>query len=280
MQKKIRIAIVGSTSFIGQKFLSYINKKKFIVVATYRTKKNINKKYNFKWKKLDINEKKKDYFKYLENPDIVINFLWDDIPHYYLKSHIKTYKIQKKFISNLIKKGLKNIIVLGTCYEYGKVSGKLSENTKEKPIIPYAIAKLKLLKSIKHLKKNYNFKFSWLRPFFVYGNNKKRKNLFSLINDLEKGKIKKLKVCGNLKRDFISVKYLCYCILKIIFLNKNIGILNISSGTGITLKKFVLKNIKNKKNIKKIEMNGINPNKFEPNSFWGNNSKLKNILQT
>ena len=62
MQKKIRIAIVGSTSFIGQKFLSYINKKKFIVVATYRTKKNINKKYNFKWKKLDINKKKKRLF--------------------------------------------------------------------------------------------------------------------------------------------------------------------------------------------------------------------------
>ena len=143
MQKKIRIAIVGSTSFIGQKFLSYINKKKFIVVATYRTKKNINKKYNFKWKKLDINKKKKDYFKYLENPDIVINLSWPDIPNYQLKKHLLTSSTQQRFVQNLIKNGLKNIIILGSCYEYGKISGKIDEKKPEKPTIAYAKAKLK-----------------------------------------------------------------------------------------------------------------------------------------
>ena len=51
-----------------------------------------------------------------------------DIPKYLLKKHYQTYINQKKFNHNLIENGLKNLIVLGTCYEYGKVNGRVSEN--------------------------------------------------------------------------------------------------------------------------------------------------------
>ena len=44
------------------------------------------------------------------------------------------------------------------------------------------------------------------------------------------------------------------------------------------MKNFIKKNLKNKKNLKKIDMNGKNLNNFEPNSFWGDNSKLKKII--
>ena len=95
-----------------------------------------------------------------------------NIPKYLLKKHYQTYLIQKKLNRNLIENGLKNLIVLGTCYEYGKISGKVSEKSYCRPSIPYASAKLKLLNSILELKKKHNFKFAWLRPFFVYGYNK------------------------------------------------------------------------------------------------------------
>lgn len=171
--------------------------------------------------------------------------------------------------------GVKNLIVLGTCYEYGKIGGKISENIIEKPIIPYAEAKLKLLKSILKLKKNYSFKFTWIRPFFVYGDNKKRKNLYSLLKEFEKNKIKKLQVSGNLIRDFISVELLCKIIYKIIVLNKDIGIINACSGKGTLVKNFIKRNLKNRNNLKRINMDGKNPNDFEPKVFWGDNSKLK-----
>ena len=73
---------------------------------------------------------------------------WPDIPNYLLEKHFKTQILQKKFNYNLINNGLKNLIMLGTCYEYGKISGKLNENLKPKPIIPYAKAKFELLKNI------------------------------------------------------------------------------------------------------------------------------------
>ena len=250
---KTKIAIIGGTSFIGNKLLFLLPKKKFQITATYNNRKNIIKNIKITWKKLDLNKKKKDYFKYLNSPDIVINLAWPDIPNYLLKKHFKTFILQKRLNYNLVNNGLKNLIILGTCHEYGKISGKLDETLKPKPIIPYATAKFKLYKSIISLKKKKSFRLSWLRPFFVYGNNRKRKTLFSLLKDYEKNKIKKIKLSGELVRDFVPVNFLCKSILRIINLDDDIGVLNICSGKPMKLKKFVRINIKDKKNLIKLK---------------------------
>ena len=275
---KTKIAIIGGTSFIGNKLISLLSKKKFQIIATYNNKKNVIKNIKITWKKLDLNKKKKNYFKYLNSPDIVINLAWPNIPNYLLKKHLKTFILQKKLNYNLINNGLENLIILGTCYEYGKISGKLNESLKPKPVIPYAKAKFELFKSIITLKNKKTFKLSWLRPFFVYGNNRKRKTLFSLLKDYEKNKIKKLKVCGELVRDFVPVDFLCRSILKIINLNDDIGLLNICTGRPMKLSKFVKINVRDKKKFSRIEMHGKNPNNFEAKKFWGCNKKLKKII--
>ena len=117
-----------------------------------------------------------------------------------------------------------------------------------------------------------------VKTLFVYGNNRKRKTLFSLLKDYEKNKIEKIKLSGELVRDFVPVNFLCKSILRIINLDDDIGVLNICSGKPMKLKKFVRINIKNKKKFNKIKMNGKNPNSFEPKKFWGCNKKLKKIL--
>lgn len=275
---KTKIAIIGGTSFIGNKLLDQLKKKKIRIIATYNNKKNIDKNSKITWKKLNLEKQKKNYFKYLNSPDIVVNLAWPDIPNYLLKKHFRTKILQKKLNYNLINNGLKNLIMLGTCYEYGKISGKLNENLKPKPIIPYAKAKFELLKNITTLKKKKSFKFTWLRPFFVYGHNKKRKTLFTLLKDYEKNKVKELKVCGELVRDFVPVNFLCKSILKIINLNKDIGILNVCTGKPVKLKKFVKINVKDRKKFNRIGMDGKNPNSFEAKKFWGCNKKLKKII--
>jgi dTDP-6-deoxy-L-talose 4-dehydrogenase (NAD+) len=275
----MKIAIIGGSGFVGQNLITYFLKKNIRIFATYNSNNKIKNKFsNVIWRKLDIKKDKKNFFKYLGSPDIVLNLAWSDIPNYNLKKQFKNLFYQKKFNYNLIKNGLKNLIILGTCYEYGNVTGRVTEDTKEKPVTPYAISKLRLLKSILKLKNKKNFKFTWLRAFFVYGINKKRQTLFSLINNLEKRKIDKLKVCGNLVRDFVSINFLCSVLAKVTLLDKDLGILNVSSGKGTLLKDFIKKILKNKKNLKKINMNGKNPNSFEPKSFWGDNAKLKKVL--
>ena len=280
INKKIKIAIIGGSSFIGQNLIQYLLKKKYIkVVATYTNSLQVTKKFNtVVWKKLDINKDKKNYIKFLKSPDILINCAWPDIPNYNSKNHYKTFHHQKKLNYNLIENGLKNLIIFGTCYEYGEKDGCLKETDQTHPSVPYAISKKKLLNSMLLLKKKNKFKFTWLRPFFIYGNNKKRKTLFSIIKNNRPEELSKLSLNGNLKRDFVSINFLNQVILKILRLDKDIGILNICTGQSITIKSFILKNLKNKKNIQLINLKGKNPNYFEPKSFWGDNTKLKKII--
>ena len=74
-------------------------------------------------------------------------------------------------------------------------------------------------------------------PFFVYGYNMKRKKLFNINKDFDKKKLQNLIVCGDLKRDFVPINFLCKSIKKIIRLNSDIGVLNICNGKPIKLKK-------------------------------------------
>ena len=277
----MKIAIIGASSFVGLNLIRELKKRKYFITATYNNQKmKMSKSNRIIWKKLDIRQNKKNFYEFLGAPDVVINLAWRDIPNYLSKRHFETFQIQKKFNYNLIKNGLKNLIILGTCYEYGNVKGEISERKTCKPNIPYSKAKLQLLNYIRKKKKDYNFKFTWLRPFFVYGYNKKRETLFSLIKKINQGKKIKIEVPGKLKRDFISVKYLNNVIYKVIKLNKDFGIVNICTGKGKTIEQFIYENLKNKNKIKDINITSNNPNFFEPGSFWGNTKKLNKILKT
>jgi len=102
----VKIAVIGATGFIGSNLIKHLPKK-YKIIATYINKKKINsnlpKTKNIKWKYLDI-YKKKNFFKYLERPDVVLHFGWSNLPNYKLKFHLtKELPKQKKFIYNLIK---------------------------------------------------------------------------------------------------------------------------------------------------------------------------------
>ena len=76
------------------------------------------------------------------------------------------------------------------------------------------------------------------------------------------------------------MNYLVNIIIKILKLNKDIGILNVCSGKKTTIKNFIKKNLRNKNKINDINMNAKNPNFFEPKFFWGSTRKLKKILKS
>ena len=274
----MKVAIIGGSSFIGQNLIKFFLKKEIDLTCTYNKNVEIKKIFSkVTWKKLDLNKQKKNYFKYLGNPDILINLSWPDIPNYKSKNHFKTYNIQKKFCYNLINNGLTNLIFLGTCFEYGKKKGEVSEKSIAKPIIPYSQSKFKLLKSLLKLKKKKNYNLTWLRPFYVYGQNKKRETLFTIIKNFHKNK-KILKINGTLVRDFVNVNYLIDVIVKLTQLKKDNGILNVCTGKKISIRKFIEKNLKYKKDIKRIKFCNEKPNDYEPEYFWGNPNKLKTII--
>ena len=275
----MKVAVIGGSGFIGIHLIKKLSKLKNIsIISTFKNKKLKNTK-KVKWVKYDLNSKKKrNMYNFLKKPDVVINLSWPDIPNYLTQNHFNTYKKQKKMIKNLLNNGLKNLIVLGTCFEYGNINGKLSETLKTKPNTPYSRAKYQLLRSMLEFKKKNSFNLTWLRLFYVYGHHPTRDTLYNIINKLKTNKISSLSISGNLVRDYLSIQDAVKIMIKFINLKKDAGIVNVCSGKPITLKKLTKKILNNKNLLSKIKFNKDKSNSYEPLKFWGDTKKLKSYL--
>ena len=86
------------------------------------------------------------------------------------ESHVKQQlSDQFRFIKNFIEEGgLKELIVTGSCFEYGMQEGCLREDVKAKPVNPYGIAKNTLREFVVELSKNFNFNYKWIDILYIW----------------------------------------------------------------------------------------------------------------
>jgi dTDP-6-deoxy-L-talose 4-dehydrogenase (NAD+) len=273
---KQNILITGSAGFIGSHLIKFFDKKEYNVFLGFHKKKPLTKK--FRKIKINFDNIRNINFQHLKKLDILIHLAWSNLNNYHHSSHIETnLELHKKFLSKIINLGCKNIVVAGTCYEYGKKFGKISENIILKPEVKYAIGKNNLRKFLVNKQKKHFFNLSWLRLFFIYG---KKQQSNSLTNVLIKSSKNKETVFLNskIKRDYMSVNDVAKIIARISIKNKNLGVINICSGKPIKLKELV-KIVKKKYNIKpKVSYNNVEQRIYEAQSFYGCNKKLNKIL--
>jgi dTDP-6-deoxy-L-talose 4-dehydrogenase (NAD+) len=180
-----------------------------------------------------------------------------------------------RFIKNLVENGLKDVVCIGTCFEYGLQNGCLSEDMETKPCTVYGLAKDTLRKFIEELQKKYKFDFRWLRLFYPYGEGQSKS---SLLSQLEKAILDKEKIFnmsgGEQLRDYLPIEVAADYIVKCSLQDEVQGIINICSGAPVSVRRLVESYIL-KKNVA-VELNlGYYPYPdYEPMAFWGDVTKL------
>ena len=275
----MKVLLTGHSGFIGQKLLKNLLKKD---VNLYVTKKNNikifgNKKINI----IDLNNKLVDR-NHLKNFDLVIHAAWGSLENYNSVNHIKKILPENiKFLKKLIYLGAKNLIVLGTCFELGDCLGEVTEDQIMKPNTLYGKAKKRLYDKLMLLKKINKFKLTWVRIFYIYGLNQRKKSIFSQLknfDNIKNGGFFEL-TDGKQLRDYMHVSTLAKKIVDLSLLNKDLGIVNVCSGKPISIKNLVLKWKNNFKWKVKFKFGSKSLKKYEPNSFWGSTIKLKSILK-
>ncbi len=284
----MKVLVVGSTGFIGSHIMEYLcrnTKNDINIIATTR---NIEKAKKFTWfndKKVniiefDILQTNSDAYDRLKRPDIMIHLAWDGLPDYKNISHIERNLFENYFfIRDMIHGGLKDLTFTGTCFEYGIKNGPLSEDMETDPITPYAVAKDSLRRFLQELQKIKNFNLKWLRLFYVYGNRQSPKSLLSQLDKAINNNEKVFNMSGGEQlRDYLPVEKLSEYIIKVAFQNKITGIINCCSGKPISIRNLVENYIKEKNADIKLNFGYYPYLDHEPMAFWGDDSKLRNIL--
>ena len=179
----------------------------------------------------------------------------------------------------MVLNGLKDFSIIGTCLEYGLKEGCLSETLQTDPVTPYGLAKDTLRKFIHELNKKIDFKFKWIRLFYIYG---KGQNPYSLFSQLDRALENKERVFnmsgGEQLRDYLPVELVAKYIVKIALQNKYIGNINCCSGKPISIRTFIEDYLKKKNKTINLNLGYYSYPVYEPMAFWGNDSKLKLIL--
>ncbi len=279
----MKILVTGATGFIGSHVINELLKYDHQIIIAVRNKnsvKHLQDKIKVIEFDLDNLQSNKNYFSESGKPDLLIHLAWQGLPNYKEKFHLeKNLPSHSAFLKNIVSNGLQNLVVTGTCFEYGMKEGCLSEEMESDPQNPYALAKDKLRKFLEELQKQNSFNLKWVRLFYMYGKGQNPNSLFSQLETaLQKGDKVFNMSGGEQLRDYLPVEKVAEYIVKIALQNKINGIINCCSGVPVKVKTLVKNYLK--ENNKTIDLNlGYYPYAdYEPMAFWGDDTKLKKIL--
>ena len=264
------IHLIGSEGFIGKAVQKYSAKYSFYCWShSYKEKEN----------RFDLYDKSSWNTLLNTSPKTVLLLSWPGLPNYNNSLHLtKNLPLFIELVEALVNFGCKNIVVSGTCYEYGNINGCLEENLKVDPNNLYAIAKDSLRRSIQIICEKNNVRWAWARIFYPYGVDQNKDSLFpSLIRAIEEKKQEFNITSGNKKRDFISSKQVALNLLTLCSNLEAKGIFNCGSGKPLSIFEFAQSVVKDKNSTISIIKGGYPFRVGEPKSFWADMKKFNNL---
>ncbi|PBQ33957.1 epimerase [Sphingobacteriaceae bacterium] len=281
----MKVLVTGATGGLGTLIVNNLLSRGIEVVATSRDQAKAEKsdffnKVIFKAYSIE-NNPREDLYAYFEKPDALIHCAWDKLGAAEYKNPMHTQVIlgqHKDFLKNLLQNGLKDITVIGSVYEYGITEGELSEDMPSEPTVEYSIAKNLLREFLQEEQANFDFVLKWMRVFYVFGEVKGRKNLYTLLAEAVNREDKTFNMSGGQQtRDFLTSEEIADIIVRASIQKEVNGIINCCSGKPVVLIDIIQDYIK--KHNSSIELNlGFYPYPdYEPMHTWGSVEKLNKI---
>lgn len=270
------IFITGATGFLGQNLLKEILKKykNATVIALVRNvelAKNLCD-INCELIQEDIYDPKYRYN--IPKDSLLIHCAWDGLRNTDDVIHTEKYfQLHYQFLKNFISLGLTNILVTGTCFEYGLARGPVFSHTKTLPVSPYAIAKDTLHKSLRNLQKEFFFNLIWTRIFYLYGKDQHQDCIYpQFLKAINEGQEYFNMSSGEQVLDYIHVDEAVFQIISLLE-SKN-GTFNICSGNPISVKCFLEKILAVSNKKIKLNLGYYKQRKNESSYIWGGDTLL------
>lgn len=280
-----RVLVTGATGFIGNYVIHDLLRKGYTVIASSPAEDRARLQAWFRqveYIPLDLSaiSPDADYFEFFRRPDSMIHLAWEGLPNYKAAFHLEdNLPRHSSFLTSLIRGGLKDLTVTGTCLEYGLQEGCLSEEMAVCPSNPYSIAKNELRLFLEKLQGQYPFVLKWVRLFYMYGKGQNPNSLFSQLDKALANHDTVFNMSGGQQvRDYLPVETVAHMLAQIASQQKVQGIVNCCSGNPITVREMVENYIVRRQQSISLNFGYYPYPDYEPFRFWGDVSKLKSIL--
>lgn len=273
-----KILVTGAGGYIGQHVVKTLLDKGAAVIATDIRLDDVDDRATKIQK--NIFEENENIFTEMGSPDVCLHMAWRDGFIHNSEKHIEDLDSHYKFISNMMKGGLKQIAVMGSMHEVGYYEGAIDENTPTNPLSLYGIAKNTLRQLTFLLGKNENVIVQWIRGFYIFGDDLKNNSIFKKIVEAEQeGKTEFPFTSGKNKYDFLSIYDMADQIAEIVLQDKINGIINSCTGQPMTLAEKVESFIKENNFKIKLKYGAYPDRPYDSPGIWGDATKINEIMK-
>ena len=278
----MKVMVTGATGFVGRHVVSQLLARGHSVIAVARDTKNASAMdwpESVKFISCDLHENFQPLFQVESIPDAIVHLAWPGLPNYKDFFHISNnLPADLAFLEAAVKAGISQIMVAGTCLEYGMQYGPLHEDMETKPSTPYGFAKDVLRKSLQLLQKEKSFRLQWMRLFYMYGEGQNSNSLLAQLDSaIDEGQPVFNMSVGDQLRDYLPIQKVAEYFTVVLENPDCQGVINCCSGSPISVFDLVEQQRKAKTSSIKLNRGYYPYPDYEPMAFWGVPSKLESI---
>ncbi len=275
------IAVTGATGFLGRHVVAELERRSISPILICLPSKNLPAAFaRHTIVEMDLKAIPAQLSPLLNQTDTLIHLAWGGLPNYQSLHHFEDeLPAHYQFLKTLIGAGFKNVVVAGTCFEYGMQSGPLSEGMDARPTNPYGFAKDALRRQLEYLQQVQPFKLTWARIFYLYGEGQSENSLLpQLRRAVERGDRLFKMSGGEQLRDYLPVADVVSALVELAANQCDNGVVNICSGKPTSVRKLVEGWIKENDWQMELQLGYYPYPEYEPMAFWGKRDKLDRCL--
>lgn len=231
----MKVLVTGATGFLGKNILPLLVRSGAELAVITR---NAGQSQLANEKNISVIEGHLENLSEVENqilkfnPDCLLHLAWDGIPDYSAAVSKKNLDLSVRLVDLLMDQtSCQKFVVSGSCFEYGKASGAVTEETPEgsPSYIAWAKNSLKNYLSLRCSEKQRDW--AWLRVFYVFGPGQRLNSLIpTLVTSYAQGHSPAIRNPNN-ANDFIYVDDVARAFAYACLNSHESGVFNIGSGS-------------------------------------------------
>ena len=279
----MKVLVTGATGFVGRHLVAALLARGCEVRAVAR---NAETAASMPWINAvefiaaDIHAADLDIAKLTTGVDALAHLAWPGLPNYQALFHFEhNLMADYRFIKGAVEAGVSQVLVTGTCFEYGMQSGSLSEQSAPQPSNPYGLAKNTLRVFLENLQREKSFTLQWARLFYLHGSGQNPNSLLAALDRaIDAGDERFNMSAGEQLRDYLAIETAAGYLAAILQQRDFNGVINCSSGQPVSVRALVEQRLRERGASIRLNLGHYPYLTHEPMAFWGVADRLQQLL--